>query len=161
MEQKPSWDDAPDKATHLLKNEKENEYEFSFYDNSHFKNKHREIDRDYIWFDLGYWTVVEERPKAIDTFLEDFYTNSVLSVGEHYNNYVTIELEPDSLISGELMLKVDPHFVSHALNMKGGCMEHIFKKAMRSSSKGHSQIEVYREIIALAERGIELEELLK
>ena len=83
------------------------------------------------------------------------------SLDSHYNKYVTINLTADELISGEIVLKIDPHFVSEAVGMKGGTMEHIFKKSMRSTDKGHDKTKVYQEIIALCNRGIELEERLK
>lgn len=83
------------------------------------------------------------------------------TAGRHYDNYAEIKLSADELISGVAVVKIDPHFVSRACGMNGGVMEHIFKKAMRGISKGHSAVEVFEEIILLANRGIELEELLK
>ena len=147
MVNKPDWKDAPDWAEFIVQSDV---LEFGVFVAS-------ESDDCFVgWDDIEYlkpaWSIKSKRPNKKSARKE---------LDSHYNNIATIEVPPDALISGVMLLKIDPHFVSKVCDMKGGAMEHIFKKAMRASSKGHSVTEVFEEIKLLCDRGIELEELIK
>jgi|5B_taG_2_1085324.scaffolds.fasta_scaffold07396_2 hypothetical protein len=139
------WDSAPDGAEmycngFFYKHEGSGRLVFYHNDNREYVPSHYDLASFETLHNTSYRPSDKEKP------------------GNHYDNYVKVKVSKDDASKGYVILKVDPHFVSKALDMKGGAMEHIFKKAMRGTSKGHTKLDVFEEIIALAKRGIELEE---
>jgi len=65
----------------------------------------------------------------------------------HYRTTVTI---------GGKTLKLDPYRIAKIYDMKGGAREQIMKKALRWTDKGHSEVQVLKEIISAAKRGLEM-----
>ena len=53
-------------------------------------------------------------------------------------------------------VKMDPYLIAHIFKMGGGPLEHIMKKCLRGTSKGHTEEKILQEIICSAERGLEI-----
>lgn len=82
-----------------------------------------------------------------------------MDVDKHYKNSIRIQLTAKEIDQGFVDITIDPYLVSKACNVGGGPIEHIMKKAMRGPDKGHSMERVYTEIIASANRGLQIERM--
>lgn len=151
------WDSAPEWATHALTTGPKwdccidivSDVVFSYYSHdNHYVDNIKESTVIYRLDDTA-WIVAEERPSTND------------QVGSHYNKTTRIKVSQQDADNGFIELRIDPHFVSTACNMQGGPMEHIFKKSMRGTDKGHDIETVYKEIIKLAERGLEINGMIE
>ena len=78
-------------------------------------------------------------------------------VDSHYKNTIRIQLTAADIRNEYVDVVIDPYLISKARNVGGGAMEHIMKKSVRGPDKGHTVLEVFEEIAASANRGIELE----
>lgn len=79
----------------------------------------------------------------------------------HYNNTLHIPATQADVDAGYVEVKLDPYLVQRICNVTDPVLQHIHKKAQRGTSKGHSMFELLTEIKQSAERGIELEEIMK
>ena len=77
-----------------------------------------------------------------------------MSIDEHYSNTLRLSVTQHDLNIGYIDVQIDPYLVAAVCNVGGGAIEHIMKKAMRGESKGHTENDVFREIICCAEGGI-------
>lgn len=73
---------------------------------------------------------------------------------KHYNNLLKLKVTKEDLDRGYVSVRLDPYLIGKVCGMLGGAMEHIFKKALRGAKKGHTENEVFAEIICCAEGGI-------
>lgn len=92
--------------------------------------------------------------------IEDHELDAPNDVAAHYDNSINVKVSEADAKRGHITIKIDPYLVSKACNVGGGPIEHILKKAMRATAKGHSMAQVYAEVIKCAQRGIEIEEEL-
>jgi len=53
-------------------------------------------------------------------------------------------------------VKMDPYLIASIFKMGGGPLEHIMKKCLRGTSKGHTEEKILKEIICSATRGLEI-----
>ena len=60
---------------------------------------------------------------------------------------------------GEMVIKCDPYFICELYKIGGGPLEHMLKKILRGSSKGHSHKQLLDELQASLNRAYELLEL--
>ena len=82
--------------------------------------------------------------------------------GKHYNNNtLRVKVSKWDYDVGYMDIKMEPYLVGAICNVGGGAREHILKKVMRGADKGHTENDVYREIICCAEAGIKLNNLLE
>ena len=73
---------------------------------------------------------------------------------KHYNNLLKLKVTPKDLDRGYVSVRLDPYLIGKVCGVLGGAMEHILKKALRGAKKGHTENEVFAEIICCAEGGI-------
>lgn len=77
-------------------------------------------------------------------------------LSKHYNIELTIPLTAEQRESGMLVLKLDIYRILAAYKLNDSMIEHIAKKALRWTSKGASPKKVYNEIIATAQRALDI-----
>lgn len=108
----------------------------------------------------------EYYPEATGNYEKDclpYYSKEVERVTEskskHYDKYtMEIKITEADINKGFVTVRMDPYRVCDFYNVGGGPMEHIVKKGLRGSGKGHSTKDVFLEIIRCAERGVEMED---
>lgn len=108
----------------------------------------------------------EYYPEATGDYTKDclpYYSKEVERVTEskskHYDQYtMKIVLSAEDVENGFVSVRMDPYRVCDFYNVGGGPMEHIVKKGLRGTEKGHTTKDVFLEIIRCAERGVEIED---
>jgi len=82
--------------------------------------------------------------------------NSKSDPGSHYRYTYSRKLKESEIESGHVTIKLDPYRIALIYQIGGGPREHIFKKALRGRDKGHNDEDMYLEIIACANRALEM-----
>jgi hypothetical protein len=77
-------------------------------------------------------------------------------MNEHYQIEYTRHLTDRDKEQGFVTFKLDPYRVAGVYGIEGGPREHMLKKILRYTAKGHSEREVLQEIICAANRRLEM-----
>ena len=80
--------------------------------------------------------------------------DEVIKYDAHYSKNTYTWILPDGKVFTAV---IDPYVVSKACSVGGGAIEHILKKAMRGTGKGHTMEDLLGEIIECANRGLQIE----
>ena len=73
-------------------------------------------------------------------------------VGSHYRYVYTHRLTAAEKRSGEALINMDPYRICDLYNINGGPHEHLVKKGLRGTSKGHSKRKLIAELRACLDR---------
>ena len=84
--------------------------------------------------------------------------DTVDSVSQHYNVEWKRPLTKEECEQGFVVIRVDPARIFKTYKLGNHMLEHIIKKALRWTSKGHSAKKVLTEIKACAERELQMME---
>jgi acyl carrier protein len=76
--------------------------------------------------------------------------------GKHYRYSYRVNVGREHSDIGYIHINLDPYRICQLYSVGGGCIEHIIKKALRGSEKGHNKEDLLKEIICCAERGLEM-----
>lgn len=76
--------------------------------------------------------------------------------GAHYRYSYTVKLTPEQIEQGEVTIKLDPYRVCQIYDTGGGPREHIAKKALRGTTKGHTERELIAELRSCLDRWEEM-----
>lgn len=71
--------------------------------------------------------------------------------GKHYRYAFRLNLTQEDIDSGFVMVNVDPYRISEVYNL-GGWREHLVKKAIRGTEKGHTEDELLEELQCTLDR---------
>lgn len=78
-------------------------------------------------------------------------------MSNHYRTHrVRFTLTDDEIASGQLIRHVDPYKFVRVFDLGGGPREHLVKKCMRFTSKGHTERQVIEELQQILNRWKEL-----
>lgn len=76
--------------------------------------------------------------------------------GAHYRYSYTVKLTPEQIEEGKVTIKLDPYRVCQIYETGGGPREHIAKKALRGTTKGHTERELIAELRSCLDRWEEM-----
>lgn len=77
-------------------------------------------------------------------------------VGKHYRYSYTRKLTEKEIETGEATFKLDPYRIASLYNLGGGPREHIVKKGLRGTDKGHTELELVNELQCCLDRWREM-----
>ena len=75
-----------------------------------------------------------------------------MSKADHYNVILKIKLNEQNIEDGFVEFRLDPYRICHEYEVGGGPREHMLKKLLRDSSKGHSEADVIAELQSCLDR---------
>ena len=78
-------------------------------------------------------------------------------MGKHYRHSFRLNLTEEDVKNGFVMVNVDPYRISEVYNL-GGWREHVVKKTLRNTDKGHSQEELIAELQCCLDRAKQIME---
>lgn len=118
-------------------------------------------DRE-AWFAKdGRYTVVEGREtgddlifKLVETShsqVEEQSKHETEDKGKHYRHSFKLRLSVSDITNGYVTVNLDPYRISDVYEL-GGWREHVIKKALRGTLKGHSEQELIDELRACIDR---------
>lgn len=80
------------------------------------------------------------------------------SVSSHYDKHMyRVLVSQEDADRGFKEFKLDPYVVCDFYSVGGGPLEHLVKKGLRGVGKGHSKLELWKELQKCVERGLEME----
>ena len=71
--------------------------------------------------------------------------------GKHYRHSFRLNLTPEDVENGYVTVNLDPYRVSDVYGI-GGWREHIMKKTLRGTEKGHTEEELLEELQCCLDR---------
>tara|TARA_Y100000114_G_C11764120_1_gene332346 strand:+ start:35771 stop:36397 length:627 start_codon:yes stop_codon:yes gene_type:complete len=87
--------------------------------------------------------------------MEEEVERVIQDYGKHYRYSFRLNLSEEDIANGFVMVKVDPYRVSTVYNL-GGWQEHLVKKTLRGTGKGHTEIELIEELQCTIDRAREM-----
>ena len=96
--------------------------------------------------------VVEGSKQQIDEVLE-----IKRDMGQHYRYSFRLNLTPQDIENGFVMVNLDPYRISTVYNL-GGWREHLVKKGIRGTEKGHTEKELLDELQCILDRAKQMYE---
>ena len=76
--------------------------------------------------------------------------------GAHYRFTLTKRLTRQDIDEGKASFKVDPYRICDLYAVGGGPREHALKKLLRGNGKGHTEEEMWGEVLTCAKRALEM-----
>lgn len=76
--------------------------------------------------------------------------------GAHYRYGYTVALTPEDIARGFVRVNLDPYRIADIYALGGGPREHVVKKGLRGSGKGHSDRALIRELRSCIDRWEEM-----
>lgn len=73
-------------------------------------------------------------------------------VGQHYRYGMTVGITDTDIERGFVQVNIDPYRICDVYQVGGGPREHILKKVLRGSGKGHTERDLIREIRGCVDR---------
>lgn len=71
--------------------------------------------------------------------------------GKHYRYAFRLNLTQEDIENGFVTVNIDPYRISEVYNL-GGWREHLVKKAIRGTEKGHTEVELLEELQCTLDR---------
>ena len=78
-------------------------------------------------------------------------------MGKHYRYSFRLNLTPEDIENGFVMVNLDPYRISTVYNL-GGWREHLVKKGIRGTEKGHTEKELLDELQCILDRAKQMYE---
>lgn len=106
----------------------------------------------YDWTEYGVYLILEE---DTESEMEEEVERVIQDYGKHYRYSFRLNLSEEDIANGFVMVKVDPYRVSTVYNL-GGWQEHLVKKTLRGTGKGHTELELIEELQCTIDRAREM-----